>query len=152
MHSKKSPTVYAGLALGACLLQALPGYAACRISSVGGVAFGVYDVFATAPNNDGVGSLNVKCTGGSAATVELSRGLSSSFAPRTLRYGSYALAYNLYTTAARNVIWGDGSSGTSVMAIGKNKTGGLSVFGSIAAGQDAPVGHYVDTIIVTVDF
>jgi len=126
--------------------------AACRINGVSDVAFGDYNVFALASNIDGVGNLSIRCTGGSSATVQLSRGLSGNFAPRTMRYGNRVLYYNLYTTAARNTVWGDGSGGTSVVYVGKNQNGDLDVFGSIPAGQDAAVGNYIDTIIVTINF
>jgi spore coat protein U-like protein len=127
-------------------------FADCRITSVSDVNFGVYDVFSSVPNQNGIGSLSIKCTGGSSATVKLSNGSSHSFAQRTLRHGRDVLAYNLYTSAARNIVWGDGSGGTSVMAVGKNHSENLDIFGSIPEGQDAAVGVYTDVIGVTVDF
>jgi spore coat protein U-like protein len=127
-------------------------FADCRITSVSDVNFGSYDVFSTAPNQNGIGSLSIKCTSGSSAIVKLSNGSSHSFAPRTLRNGNQVLNYNLYTSAARNIVWGDGSGGTSVMAVGKNHSDNLDVFGSIPEGQDAAVGTYTDSIVVTINF
>jgi spore coat protein U-like protein len=134
------------------LLQATLAFASCRVNSVSDVHFGSYDVFSTVPNQNGIGSLSIKCTGGSSAIVKLSNGASHSFAPRTLRNGNQVLGYNLYTTAARNIVWGDGTGGTSVMAVGKNHSDHLDVFGSIPEGQDAAVGTYTDNIVVTIDF
>jgi spore coat protein U-like protein len=134
------------------LMYAVPAFSVCQITSVSGVSFGVYDVFSNVPNDNGVGSLAIKCTGGSSATVKLSNGLSNTFAPRTLRNGSNVLAYNLYTSAARNIVWGDGTGGSSVMSVGKNHSSNLDVFGSIPEGQDAAVGVYTDSIVVTINF
>jgi spore coat protein U-like protein len=134
------------------LMQATLAFADCRITSVSDVHFGSYDVFSTLPNQNGIGSLSIKCTGGDSATVKLSNGSSHSFAPRTLRNGNQVLSYNLYTSAARNIVWGDGTGGTSVMAVGKNHSDHLDVFGRIPEGQDAAVGTYTDNIVVTIDF
>jgi spore coat protein U-like protein len=130
----------------------MPTLANCKITSVSDVNFGAYDVFSTAPNINGVGSLSIRCTGGSSAIVKLSHGLSHTFAPRTLRSGSNLLSYNLYTSATRSIVWGDGTGGTSVMSVGKNHSDNLDVFGSIPEGQDAAVGFYTDNIIVTINF
>jgi spore coat protein U-like protein len=131
----------------------LSALASCQFSSVSDVNFGAYNVFSRSPNQNGVGSLRIKCQGdGKAATVMLSNGRSQSFTPRTLRSGAYSLNYNLYTSAARTVVWGDGSAGTSTMAAGKNGNSVLDIFGSIPEGQDPAVGNYVDSIVVTIDY
>jgi spore coat protein U-like protein len=131
-------------------LQAL---AACQLTSLSDVNFGAYNVFARSPNNDGVGSLRIKCQGsGKASTVMLSSGQSQSFAPRTLRSGAHSLNYNLYTSVSRTIVWGDGTAGTHTMSAGKNASTVLDVFGSIPEGQDPAVGNYSDNIVVTVNF
>jgi spore coat protein U-like protein len=135
-----------------CMLQPIQAFAACQITSVSDVSFGTYDVFSTAPNNNGVGSLSIRCSSGSSAIVKLSHGRSNTFAARALHNGSNELSYNLYTSAARNIVWGDGSGGTSVMSVGRNHSDHLDVFGSIPEGQDVPVGMYTDDIVVTVNF
>lgn len=131
----------------------LSALASCQFTSVSEVNFGAYNVFARSPNHDGVGSFRIKCQGGGkAATVMLSSGQSHSFSPRTLRSGPHSLNYNLYTSAARTMVWGDGSAGTSTMTVGKNASTELDVFGSIPEGQDPAVGNYADHIVVTVNF
>jgi spore coat protein U-like protein len=131
----------------------LEALAACQFTSLSDVNFGAYNVFARSPNNDGVGSLRIKCQGGGkSSTVMLSSGQSQSFAPRTLRSGAHSLNYNLYTNASRTIVWGDGTAGTHTMSAGKNASTALDVFGSIPEGQDPPVGNYSDNIVVTVNF
>lgn len=137
--------------LGLCLPQT--ALAACQFTSVSDVNFGAYNVFSRSPNNDGVGSLRIKCQGSAKpSTVMLSHGQSQSFTPRTLRSGNRSLNYNLYTSASRTMVWGDGSAGTSTMTAGKNAHTVLDVFGSIPEGQDPAVGNYTDNIVVTVNF
>ena len=85
--------------------------AACTISATG-VPFGSYD-----PQSgsvvDGAGTINVGCHPSDAApTVSLSAGNSGTFAARTMLSGGNSLDYNLYTTSARNVVWGDGFGGS----------------------------------------
>jgi spore coat protein U-like protein len=130
----------------------LPLHAKCDFSSIGDGNFGAYDVFSKLPNTSGVGSLRIKCTGGKQSpAVMLSAGQSHNFVVRTLRSGANALNYNLYTSAARNLVWGDGSGATGVMFADKNHTVVLDIYGSIPAGQDPAVGLYTDSIVVTID-
>jgi len=130
-----------------------PAPAACQFTSVSAVNFGAYNVFSRSPNNDGVGSLGIKCQGGGkAATVMLSSGQSQNYAFRTLRSGAHLLVYNLYTNASRTMVWGDGSAGTRTMEAGKNTITVLDIFGSLPEGQDPAVGDYTDNLVVTVNF
>jgi spore coat protein U-like protein len=126
---------------------------ACTFTSEAPVSFGTYDVFAEHPNNNGVGNLVIRCSGGNGPfVVTLSTGQSNNYVSRLMRSGSNALNYNLYTSTARTVIWGNGSGGSSTVSVSKNNTWTLSIFGHIPAGQDAAVGIYTDNINVTVYF
>ena len=143
-------------ALAALALLAPAAWAdtACSFNAVVGVNFGTYSVLATSANDNGVGSLRIKCQGGGAPSfvVGLSTGQSFSYVTRVLKSGTNSLNYNLYTNSTRSLIWGDGSGGSSTRAVARNTTTTLSVFGRIAAGQDAAVGIYVDSIVATVNF
>jgi spore coat protein U-like protein len=146
------------MACVAALLAALslPAFAAgkCHFDSQTGVGFGEYSIFSAVPNDSGVGSISINCNGGQrhSVVVTLSAGHSNSYAARILSSGRNSLNYNLYTSAARTVVWGDGSGGSREMTVDGNKTTTLDVFGQIPAGQDAGVGNYTDTILVTVNF
>lgn len=134
--------------------QAAVAATSCSFATVNPVSFGAYDVFAALPNNNGVGSLTIDCkgSGNDNFQVTLSTGQSQSFTKRTMRSGPNHLDYNLYTSAVRNAVWGDGRGGSQLMTVRKNKVTTLSVFGQIPAGQDAPVGTYTDFIVATVTF
>jgi spore coat protein U-like protein len=69
-----------------------------------------------------------------------------------MRNGRNTLEYNLYTSAARNQVWGDGSGGTHTRSANGNDWTRLDIFGQIPAGQDVPVGNYGDQITAIVEF
>ena len=125
----------------------------CRFTSVDPVSFGVYDVFATQPNNNGVGSITIDCkgSGNDPFDVTLSTGQSHSYTTRTMRSGVNHLDYNLYTGADRSAVWGDGH-GNQLMTVRKNKATTLHVYGQMPAGQDVAVGTHTDAIVATVNF
>jgi spore coat protein U-like protein len=116
--------------------------------------FGAYEVFATAPNNNGVGSLTIDCNGAGnhSFSITLSTGHSQSYASRAMRSGGNHLNYNLYTSADRSVVWGDGTGGSQVITATKNKSATFGVFGQIPFGQDVAIGTYSDNITTTVNF
>lgn len=126
----------------------------CTVSATP-VIFSAYNVWDPFPNNSGIGSVTIDCKGGGGGggSVRLSTGQSNSYALRTMKSGANTLHYNLYTTAARDLVWGDGTGGSGFMTTGKgNKPITLSVFGQIPAGQDAAVGDYTDSVTVFVEF
>ncbi len=140
-------------ALFIMLSPAVLAESSCAIDSVTAVNFGTYDVFSSLANNNGVGSLSIRCKGGGATfLVTLSNGQSNSYASRIMKSGENSLNYNLYTSAARIVVWGDGTGGSSTMAANRNSATTLSVFGQIPAGQDAAVGTYTDSITTLIIF
>jgi spore coat protein U-like protein len=96
--------------------------------------------------------MSIKCSGGANSVISLSAGQSNNYASRVMRSGVNSLNYNLYTSAARDLVWGDGSGGSTVISTGKNAGITLNIFGQIPAGQDAATGVYIDNISVTINF
>ncbi len=130
----------------------------------GGVSFGAYDPTAGVATT-GAGTITVLCFLLSAPgvtvnyTVDLSSGLSGTYTSRTMQTGPQNLNYNLYTDAARTMIWGDGTGGTSRGTGQIALSGGTpfgsnphTVYGTIPALQNVGVGTYNDSIVVTVTF
>lgn len=147
----------------ALMMLTQPAYALlarCSVSA-SGVDFGDYDVFALAPT-DSTGTITVTCEGLVIAlesyTIKIGRGGGhGDFSSRTMNSGSHALLYNLYTDPAYTTVWGDGTGVSSVVSdsylIGLfTVTRNYTVYGRIPAGQDASVGNYSDTLIVTVNY
>jgi spore coat protein U-like protein len=143
----------AALALG---LASSPA-GACTISAVG-VAFGAYNP-QSAANDDGTGTVNLACPPSvMAPIVALSKGGSPTYSPRRMTGGAFTLTYNLYTTAARTTVWGDGTGGTvTVTLTGGTVSGGVrnfsrTIYGRAPGSQNVGAGAYSDTITLTVTF
>jgi len=129
-------------------LWAGDGLALCT-SSVVPVAFGVYNPLSAA-SVDSTGSVDVVCVPAASYTISISPG-QGSFAARLMTSGSYHLSYNLYTSASRSVVWGDGTGGSSSVA-GTGATASYPIYGRIPALQNVGAGAFADVILVTVTF
>lgn len=127
----------------------------CSIMTVSDVAFGTYNVFDASPL-DSTGTLRIRCTGNASnITVDLSRGNAPTYSPRQMLWMAEVLSYNLYIDAARTMIWGDGTGGTSHYGLVDPPNGNsfdLTVYGRVTALQDVSAGAYSDTIVATVNF
>ena len=136
----------------------------CTLSTAG-LAFGTYDVFAAGATNSNA-TLNISCSldpsdqGAQKLVpyvVSLSTGSSGSFVQRTMKSGSDALQYNVYTSNSYSVVWGDGTgstgtqSGSAVLNNGHpTVTNNFTAYGRIPALQDVAVGDYRDSITATI--
>jgi spore coat protein U-like protein len=84
----------------------------------------------------------------------LSVGGGGTFAGRRMSSGGAHLSYQLFSTASRSTVWGDGTAGT-VTVSGDCPPGcetSYTVYGRIPTKQPAAPGTYIDTIVVTVTF
>ena len=141
--------------------------ATCSLSATG-AAFGAY---LNVLNESAVATISGTCSRGNgadpdmtAATVSLSPGTSASYTTRQLAQGVNRLNYNLYTSAARAVVWGDGTGGTATVAglavqgngrflnVNSSRNFSLSAYGRIPADQFVALGSYSDTITVTITY
>ena len=157
----------AGIALlGAAPTAALAGTASSTMSvtatvtanctvSTTALAFGNVDTI-SGSNFDNTGSLSIRCTNGTAwsATAGVGSGPLAGYANRKMTAGANVLNYNIYTTAARTVVWGDGSSSTSpIGGTGTGNAQSVTVYGRVGSGQTSvPAGAYTDTVAVTVTY
>jgi spore coat protein U-like protein len=131
----------------------------CAVSA-SATNFGSYNTLSSTPL-DGTGNVRVSCSNLISIlvnyTILLSTGSSGTYAARQMANGTNMLAYNLYTSAARSIVWGNGGAGTSVLSDGYllgvlTVTQDYPVYGRIPAGQNVPPGAYIDTIVVTVNY
>ena len=131
----------------------------CTIST-SPVAFGAYDPVSTNASSPltGTGAVNVTCTSGASTSVTLGQGSnagtgSSDAVPvRRLNDGSTNyLSYQLYSDNGHSTVWGN-TSGTGVAHTGTGTQTAITVYGSVAAGQNVPSGSYSDTVVATVTF
>lgn len=137
----------------------------CGVSTPG-LAFGGYDVYNASVTN-GNGTLSVNCSitlpsrdANVSYTVSLSTGSSNSFVQRQMKSGAATLGYNLYTSNAYSIVWGDGTGTTHTVSGTMKLNGGNpsqtnmhTVYGQIPALQDAAVApNYSDSVTVTVNY
>jgi len=137
----------------------------CSVATPG-LAFGSYDVYAAGVTN-GNATLTVKCDlnppPGSADvnyTISLATGNSNSFVQRQMKSGANAFGYNLYTTNAYSVVWGDGTGSTTTVSgsmrlknTNPSQSNTHTVYGQIPALQDVAVASdYQDNVTVTVTY
>jgi spore coat protein U-like protein len=125
--------------------------AACTATAVP-VIFGAYNPV-IGQDHDSTGRVDISCVPSAGYTISLSTGLGT-YSTRQMASGADRLEYNLYTTFARNIVWGDGITGGSLTVGG---TAGLTptshtVYGRIPGKQAVRSGAYADTIVVTVSF
>jgi spore coat protein U-like protein len=165
-HERRPRIVRLAIALGLAL-AALDAAAVTCTASTPGLAFGGYDVFAAGATN-GNGTLTIHCVldlldlGEQKVkyTISMSTGSSNSFVQRTMKSGTNALGYNLYTTNSYSTVWGDGTGSTAtvpgslVLNSGHpSQTDIATVYGRIPALQDAAVAtDYRDNVTVTVTY
>jgi len=136
----------------------------CTISVAGGVAFGVYNPFSATPTYSN-GTVSASCTlvSGPATTVNLvssyTTGASGSYNPRTLVSGAHVLDYNLYYDAGYTEIRGNGTGGSqtggatfTLTTAAPTQSTSDTMYGRMPAGQNAKVGTYSDSIMVTITY
>ena len=120
------------------------------------VDFGAYDPVtanATAPL-DGIGTVTITCTKGAEAKVGLGSGSNAQGATRRMSQGATDyLIYELYKDASHATVWGDTPDTALDIPVAPNRNPRpFTVYGRVAAAQDAAVGSYTDTVLATVNF
>jgi spore coat protein U-like protein len=137
----------------------------CSVSTPG-LNFGSYDVFAAGVTN-GSATLTITCdlnpppgNADISYTISLSTGSSNSFVQRQMKSGANTFGYNLYTTNAYAVVWGDGTGSTATVlgsmrltSPNPSQTKTHTVYGQVPALQDVAVASdYRDNVTVTVTY
>lgn len=127
----------------------------CRVGVLRHIDFGIYDTLASG-NLDTTGNIRVQCrqhTRIPSYTVTIGADSRGSFLPRQMSNGPDRLNYNLYRDSGHSTIWGDGTSGTSLVTAAPARANtSFTVYGRTPLGQDVSIGIYSDVVTVTVEF
>ena len=119
------------------------------------LAFGTYSPSSNTAHN-GTSTISVYCTVGTGYSLGLDVGSGGGvYNARKMTSGGSELLYNLYTSAARTTVWGDGTASTgTVSGSGAGLLSAVShtVYGQIGINQDSAPGAYASTITVTLTF
>lgn len=123
----------------------------CSVAA-GSIDFGTYNPL-SGSNHDQTGTFDVTCTNGGSAAIKLDQGLHGGgtlAAPtRNMDNGGNHLSYQLYSDNARSVVW-EGATGVSYTGTGSAQS--QTVYGRIPSGQNAVVGSFSDTVVITVTY
>ncbi len=131
----------------------------CTITTTA-VDFGSYDPIVANLSADlnGQGTVTVLCTTGAATKVTLGQGLNADTGSddtvplRRMKHSTADfLTYTLYSDAGRTTVWGN-TAGTGKAHTGSGSSTNLTVYGTLAHGQNMPVGAYTDTVVATITF
>jgi spore coat protein U-like protein len=128
--------------------------ATCSISATP-LSFGTTIPTPVNSNIDVASTITATCSNAVAYTIALNagQGAGATMASRKMSSGVNTVNYTMYTDAARNTVWGDGTAGSAVNSL--TGTGGaqaIPVYGRIPSGQAPATGTYNDTILVTLTF
>jgi spore coat protein U-like protein len=99
-------------------------------------------------------TIRARCTTGYTQKVFIDQGLhpgagSTDEAPvRQMARGTSRAPYNVYTTAARDTVWGN-TSATSVPLTGQGTDTNLVLYGRTSVGRKVTKGSYADTVVMT---
>ena len=136
--------------------------ASCLVVGPNTMNFGAYDPADTnlTANLDVDGAINIRCTKGTLAHVQLGQGnfsATGSTCAAPLRQmtdgGVERLAYGLYTNAGRSTIWGcDPANERTFTSVASNAAFTMTVNGRIPPGQNVAAGSYSDTVVINVSF
>jgi len=124
--------------------------ASCTIS-VSNMDFGVIDTTIVGPV-DQTATIDVSCTNASEYTIGIGSGLQPAGdgpTDRRMTNGANVLAYGLYHDQSRTSSWGLSLTNVAI-GIGTGSNQSLTVFGRIFSDQQTSVGHYADSVVVTV--
>lgn len=127
---------------------------ACTVTASGPMSFGSYDPLAAVPK-DTTTTVSVTCSLAAPYNIGLNAGLhgvSVSARQMQISGGTDKLDYRLSQDATHLINWGNTVGTDTVAGTGTGLAVPTTVFGRIAAGQNARVGSYADTITVTVTF
>lgn len=139
--------------LGALCWAGAAGAAASCTVSITALAFGTF--VGAQLNNTATATVDCGGIGGNAfipLTIAVNGG-GGTIAARRLVNGANQLSYQIYTDAARSIVWGNGTTGSTVAGSASNTVNSVhTVYGRVPAATTPPTGTYTDTLTFTVTF
>lgn len=147
-------TVYAATATTTFQVTATVS-AGCTISATNH-DFGIYTPSSLTDNINGTNTVTATCTLGVPYSIGLDAGIGTGATTASRKMtragGTELLEYSLYQSADRLVVLGNTLGIDVITGLGTGLAIGHTVFGKITAGQNVPVGNYVDTVTATITF
>jgi len=142
-----SSPAFAGTETGSMTVSATVE-AACLMTTAP-LAFGSYTGLAIS----GTANFSISCTNSTPYTLALNAGSSTGATVSTRKMTSTGgtLAYALYRDSARTLNWGT-DVGTTYSGTGSGSAQSVSIYGSVASGQQPTPGSYSDVVTATLTY
>jgi spore coat protein U-like protein len=126
----------------------------CVVSATN-VAFGTFTPAATG-NASATGGISSTCTKTTAYNITIDGGASGSIANRAMAGATQGnadkLSYNLFLDAGHSSIWGDGTTGGKLSAVGNGAAQAATVYAKLPLNQYLTPDSYADTLTVTLAY
>lgn len=130
----------------------------CTVSTTS-VAFGIYNPIAATPNDNGVGSVTIRCglpdddDHNINVDTKIDLGAYANGTQRRMTNGTSFMNYNLYTNATRTTAWTATTTRSQFFQLQdpppQTKSVTYTVYGRIPALQSVTGGSYIDSPVVT---
>lgn len=116
--------------------------------------FGTSGPMTATINEATAGNISVTCTTGASYNVALDKGGNgTSITTRAMKStGAALIGYQLYSDAARSVVWGDVVGTSTVASTGTGVSQSFPVYGKVLAQTTPAAGTYSDTVNVVITY
>ena len=101
------------------------------------------------------GTFSVICTNGSAYTLSMDKGANgSSISNREMKVtaGTATMSYQIYQDSGHTIVFGDGTTGSTLAGTGNGLAQVITVYGQIPSQNVGTTGLYTDTVNITVTY
>lgn len=122
----------------------------CAVQNVSGVNFGSFPLLTS--NIDNTGSFDVVCTTGVPYSISLNGGGGGSIGARRMTTGSANIGYQLYSDAARTLVWGETLNVDRVIGTGNGAAQPQTVFARVPPQTTPAPGTYIDSVTISVNY
>jgi spore coat protein U-like protein len=132
------------------VMQSAVCTAGCMVS-VQDIRFGSYDPADTMPTST-TAEYTVDCREPVLLSIEIGSGRANAgIGDRRMQHELQrdSLGYNLFRDSSMTQVWGDGAGNSTQLGRIQGHTTGF-IYGQIPAGQDVRVGHYSDSLRMTI--
>jgi spore coat protein U-like protein len=125
---------------------------ACNVSTVAPTTLDFGTQGPLLANVDQTATITVTCTTNAPYNVGLNGGGGGAINTRRMINGANTVAYQLYSNAARTIVWGNTVNTDTVTGTGNGLAQALTVYGRVPAQTTPPAAVYTDSVTVAVTY
>lgn len=125
---------------------------ACNVSTVAPTTLDFGTQGPLLASVDQTATITVTCTTNAPYNVGLNGGGGGAINARRMINGADTVAYQLYSNAARTIVWGNTVNTDTVPGTGNGLAQALTVYGRVPAQTTPPAAVYTDSVTVAVTY